>query len=156
MKRLISYLFFLAISTHAFAQKSYIHIYANYIGADSHSLSLTGDLPIGIKQNYYNGYDDMTIGKMLNLLSKEGYEVESMSAPAYTENNGTSYPKMCYLLSKKDTGGSNTIQTVRDEDDSDIYEVARYNLQGRPINESEKGVQIIVFSNYTTKTIIKE
>jgi hypothetical protein len=37
-----------------------------------------------------------------------------------------------------------------------VYEVARYNLQGMPVKETEKGIQIVVFSNYTTKTIIKE
>ena len=42
------------------------------------------------------------------------------------------------------------------DDDSKVYEVARYNLQGMPIKESEKGIQIVVYSNYTTKTIIKE
>ena len=41
-------------------------------------------------------------------------------------------------------------------DDEEITEVARYNLQGIPVSESERGVQIIVYSNYTTKTIIVE
>jgi hypothetical protein len=34
--------------------------------------------------------------------------------------------------------------------------VARYNLQGIPVKANEKGVQIIVYSNYTTKTIVVE
>jgi hypothetical protein len=34
--------------------------------------------------------------------------------------------------------------------------VARYNLQGIPVKETEKGVQIIVFSNFTTKTVVVE
>ena len=42
------------------------------------------------------------------------------------------------------------------EEDADVHEVARYNLQGLPIHKNEKGVQIIVYSNYTTKTIIVE
>jgi len=40
--------------------------------------------------------------------------------------------------------------------DSDAIEVARYNLQGIPISENEKGIQIIVYSDYTTKTVINE
>ena len=36
----------------------------------------------------------------------------------------------------------------------DAEEVARYNLSGRPCSPNEKGVQIIVYSNFTTKTVI--
>ena len=38
----------------------------------------------------------------------------------------------------------------------DIEEVARYNLSGRPCSPNEKGVQIIVYSDFTTKTIISD
>jgi hypothetical protein len=38
----------------------------------------------------------------------------------------------------------------------DIEEVARYNLAGRPCSPNEKGVQIIVYSDFTTKTIISD
>ena len=41
-------------------------------------------------------------------------------------------------------------------DDQDVHEVARYNLQGMPVDEHEKGLQIVVYSNYTTKTVIIE
>ena len=37
---------------------------------------------------------------------------------------------------------------------SDAEEVARYNLSGIPCSPNEKGVQIIVYSDFTTKTII--
>lgn len=40
--------------------------------------------------------------------------------------------------------------------DGDVEEVARYNLSGRPCNPYDKGVQIIVYSDFTTKTIIFE
>ena len=33
-------------------------------------------------------------------------------------------------------------------------EVARYNLSGHPCNPNDKGVQIIVYTDYTTRTII--
>lgn len=39
-------------------------------------------------------------------------------------------------------------------DDTD--EVARYNLSGRPCTPSDKGVQIIVYSDYTTRTVIED
>ena len=38
----------------------------------------------------------------------------------------------------------------------DNEEVARYNLAGRPCSPNEKGVQIIVYSDFTTKTIISD
>ncbi len=43
-----------------------------------------------------------------------------------------------------------------EEDEQEVYKVARYNLQGQQINENEKGIQIIVYSDYTTKTVINE
>ena len=41
-------------------------------------------------------------------------------------------------------------------DSKEPIEVARYNLQGIRCSPSEKGVQIVVYSDYTTKTIIVE
>ena len=35
-------------------------------------------------------------------------------------------------------------------------EVARYNLSGRPCSPNEKGIQIIVYSDFTTRTIISD
>ena len=35
-------------------------------------------------------------------------------------------------------------------------EVARYNLSGRPCSPSEKGVQIIVYSDFSTRTVISD
>lgn len=49
------------------------------------------------------------------------------------------------------------VRTVeRDYSDGDVDEVARYNLSGRPCRPNEKGVQIIVYSDFTTKTIISD
>ncbi|MBO4812454.1 MAG: hypothetical protein J5552_12980 [Prevotella sp.] len=43
-----------------------------------------------------------------------------------------------------------------DEYDGEAKELARNNLQDIPMKKLEKGVQIIVYSNYTTKTVIVE
>ena len=59
-----------------------------------------------------------------------------------------------YLLSKN-IGASSSTRSVR-VDDGEVKEVARYNLQGRPVKKNEKGIQVIVYSNYITKTIIIE
>jgi len=37
---------------------------------------------------------------------------------------------------------------------NDNEEMARYNLSGRPCSPNEKGVQIIVYSDFTTRTVI--
>lgn len=40
--------------------------------------------------------------------------------------------------------------------DGEVEEVARYNLSGYPCKPYDKGVQIVVYSDFTTKTIIVE
>lgn len=39
---------------------------------------------------------------------------------------------------------------------SDADEIARYDLSGRPCSPTAKGVQVIVYSDYTTRTIIAD
>ncbi len=145
MKRfLISFCLLMACFS-AFAQKSYVTVIAKDLYENSQRIHLTGDLPSDIKADYNN----TTCGHILNLLSQHGYEVEQMT--------GTATSSVChivYLLSKKSS--SNPYNGIRQisTNDEEATEVARYNLQGIPINENEKGVQIVVYSNYTTKTII--
>ena len=43
-----------------------------------------------------------------------------------------------------------------DSRQADVGEVARYDLSGRPCSPTAKGVQIIVYSDYTTRTIIAD
>lgn len=58
--------------------------------------------------------------------------------------------------------GESTLSSVRSiedktsDNDDDPMEVARYDLSGRPCRPSDKGIQVVVYSNYTTKTIIVE
>ena len=40
--------------------------------------------------------------------------------------------------------------------DNDAEEVARYNLSGVPCSPNDKGIQIIVFSDFTTRTVISD
>ena len=163
MKKIISLFFFLAVSASMFAQKSYVTIYG-YLDS-YYGVYLSGDVPASMKLKYTSDdfpelhlssnstYGYHWIGAVLNLLAKEGYTVEQMN----TTTTGN-YEIVNYLLSKSsDESNANNVRMVRDmNNDSEVYEVARYNLQGMPVNESEKGFQIIVYSNFTTKTIIKE
>jgi len=48
-----------------------------------------------------------------------------------------------------------TARTIeRDSSNGVVEEVARYNLSGRPCSPSDKGFQIIVYSDFTTRTVI--
>ena len=42
------------------------------------------------------------------------------------------------------------------ETHDEVVEVARYSLSGRPCSPHDKGVQIVVYSDYTTRTILAE
>ncbi len=151
MKKIFSLFVFFAVSASMFAQKSYVTVECA-LGSGS-TAYLSGDIPSSMKSSYnssdFGGYGNGNtwVGNLLNMLAKEGFSVEQMNM---TSN------KPFFLLSKSSEGSSNGARMIRVEDNSDVYEVARYNLQGMPINESEKGIQIIVYSNFTTKTIIKE
>ena len=56
--------------------------------------------------------------------------------------------------------GENTPSAVKsignDGSDLDVEEVARYNLSGRPCTPADKGVQIIVYSDFTTRTVVEK
>ena len=131
----------------AWGQKSYVNVVADHIYSSIYQeIYLTGDVPVGIKTHYDSyGSEAMTVGKVLNLLAEEGFVVEQMSCSAECE----------VILLSRIALDPEAVPHVT-ADDQEAVEVARYNLQGLPVNEDEKGVQIIVYSNFTTKTIIVE
>ena len=86
----------------------------------------------------------MTLGKLITLLGKEGFALEKAFEVGEV-----------VIMSRSEGSSPAKIQSVQSEDGIP-YEVARYNLQGIPVKASEKGVQIIVYSNYTTKTVVVE
>lgn len=149
MKKILVFLFLMAIGTSVYAQKSYVTLYVGELASTNGQFCyLTGDVPTDMEKHY----SSTSSGNILNLLSARGYEVELM-----TGTSTQSSSRLCYLLSKKKSPNeSDAIQHIYADDDAETYEVARYNLQGLPINKDEKGVQIVVYSNYTTKTIIVE
>lgn len=130
------------VSSSVLAQKKYVTVYRS----GTSDTQISGDIPSDM--NYSTNKGPMGV---VNELAARGYEVESVS---FAVDEKRTY--VLYLLSKRSSGSSNAIATVRADDDSDVYEVARYNLQGMTIPPTEKGIQIIVYSNYTTKTIIVE
>ena len=57
--------------------------------------------------------------------------------------------------------GENTPSAVRGIEadgngNNNVEEVARYNLSGVPCSPNDKGIQIIVFSDFTTRTVISD
>ena len=158
MKKILLFLF-LAMPLMGFAQKSYITLnmssYNGYYepgtpyltGDVTDDLSEYLDLKKSSAKNFWWG-TSCYLGEVLNKLSEKGYEIEYVVDTTH------------YILSKrKDGSGSSSyskIQSINTEDEGEPYEVARYNLQGIPVKSYEKGIQIIVFSNYTTKTVIVE
>ncbi len=148
MKKFLIILFLMAIGTSAFARKSYVNVAAASLTSSVQKIYITGDIPSGISDYY----PSTKVGYILNLLSQEGYVVEFMSAT----NVGSEASMVNYLLSKNISSNDDSAISIVHSDDGEAYEVARYNLQGMQVNENTKGIQIIVYSNYTTKTVIVE
>lgn len=132
----------------AWGQKSYVNVVADHIYSSIYQeIYLTGDVPVGIKTHYDSyGSEAMTVGKVLNLLAEEGFSIEQMSCAAEGE---------VIILSRPSSNEPDQVPRII-ADDQDAVEVARYNLQGLPVDKDEKGVQVIVYSNYTTRTVIVE
>lgn len=146
-KLLVCLALVLAVALTAVGQHSYVNVVADHIYSSIYQeIYLTGDVPAGIKTHYDSyGSEAMTVGKVLNLLAKEGFVVDQLSCSAEGEvvvlSRVALYP--------------DAIEHVT-ADDQEAVEVARYNLQGVPVDKDEKGIQIVVYSNYTTKTVIVE
>ncbi len=151
----------LAIIT-GFAQKSYVTIYVD-LDIPSNSwvqARLGGDVPEGMSKFFNKSYDRLNEGQIINMLASEGFVVESITGigDGVGANQSNSVHTVLILMSKASGGNNDSgiIQNVIGDNTGDAREVARYNLQGIPIDKDEKGVQIVVFSNYTTKTVIVE
>lgn len=155
MKRFIFILSLLAaMGMGMCAQKSYVHIDVRKLSSPYQYIRLTGDVPAGVR-DFYDYYDYHTIGEVLNLLAERGFELEFIAAPGMAGQ--VSDTEMCYVLSRTgSTDSAGSVKTVKSDSADDVYEVARYNLQGLPVSPDAKGVQIVVFSNYTTQTVIVE
>lgn len=161
MKKILLSLFLLAgvASTMLGQGKSYVTVYCP-LNTYSTLIKLSGDIPATMKQDYsymdfgnpraVNNY--YLIGQVLNMLASNGFQVEKTDS---WSNGSTDYAM--YLCAKANGAGPATaIQRMQPDDSSEATEIARYNLQGIPVSEADKGLQIIVYSNYTTKTVVVE
>ena len=157
MKKSILIIISVLFCVSCFAQKKYLLLCGDmrYLPNASSTLRnyayLSGDIPAGFKTEYLTSgpSGETTVGELLNRLVDEGFIVEQYTAVG---NTGCD---VSILLSHSATNEDDAISVIHN-DDGDVREVARYNLQGMQVNENEKGIQIIVYSNYTTKTVIVE
>ena len=161
MKRFFILIFLCGIVFCANAQKKYVMFSVNLGGIDN--IILSGEIPPTMK--YVCSHDDFGgdrweygIGKLLNKLADYGFTVEQMNTASGVNSSGNLKSKTYFLLSKpsSDSDSADATPNVRANTGAEITEVARYNLQGMPVKVNDKGLQIVVYSNYTTKTVIVE
>lgn len=144
MKRKISILaILLGFCMTAFA-KQYVTIDYSFAGD---YYNVYGALPSGVEGRYARA--NYSFADVINILASKGFEVEFFEAYGYSNYNSRTV-----IMSKSGTPELGAIEEISTDDNTEAVEVARYNLQGIPVNENEKGVQIIVYSNYTTKTVV--
>lgn len=150
MKKFFLLVLLTVVGVSAYAQKKYLVVSGTaQTNMTENHFYLSGDIPSGYTKMFYT---IKNIGELLNDLVEEGFVVEHFSS-APTGSTSTSIVNV--LLSRSSNYEDDAISIVHN-DDSEAYEVARYNLQGMQVNENTKGIQIIVYSNYTTKTVIVE
>lgn len=152
MKKVFLTALFLIVSVCSFAQKSYLQVFAEQKPLflldykDEWNIYLVGDKPSDMEDKYSYA----KINEILDQLTGKGYTLEFVTSLSGATQRGV-IGTIVYILSKPSEETS-AVRTVT-IDDEEVTEVARYNLQGVPVKRSDKGVQIIVYSNYTTKIV---
>ena len=166
MKKLLCVVCLSLMALSLWAQKEYVIIRAVVNGQDYSSgivqyktpgFSFSSDAYLLMPSN--PGYDEnfVVFRRAVDELVAAGFVIEQSNGYGY----GTNTDAMLLVFARESSGGYDPagIPRVRPDDDAgdaDVREVARYNLQGIPVGKNEKGVHIIVYSNYTTKTVIVE
>lgn len=107
--------------------------------------------------------DTYTVDSRCQRIAKGAFEgarfLKTIIIPASVSYIGENAFDGCTSLENIFYGNAaNAVQEVsrHDKDAGEVNEMARYNLQGIRCSPSEKGVQVVVFSDYTTKTVIVE
>lgn len=113
-----------------YEEKSYV-----FIGCNDYVWYLSGDIPSELEKVYWDSFD-------INKLSENGFQLE--------QYDGAGIYRF-FLFSKKKS--DNTSICIKEGEHVAVKEIARYNMEGLPIDESYEGIQIIVYSDYTTKVL---
>lgn len=157
MKKIFSLLFLLIVGISAYAQKSYVTMMCVPDGnceITEPYMYLTGDLPSSVSAEYttHYPYPTTSLGTVITKLAESGFSIEHHSMSQ--GSSGGFY--QVFIFSKPSSSSASKIERVATDSNEEVTEVARYNLQGIPVTEADKGLQIIVYSNYTTKTVLVE
>lgn len=98
-----------------------------------------------MEREYNSSIYNIKVSKFANQLfeelQKNGFQLELFDAADTYEY---------FLLAKRKSGSTSVREKNSDENK---IEMARYNLEGIPVDKSYKGIQIIVYSNFTTKVV---
>lgn len=154
MKRTILISLLLACSVACLAQKQYVNIIAT--GKQARDvISLSGAIPAGMQDFYTSYYGNIvTLGDIINQLANQGFVIEHLSSDCYAPGNGEASFREIVIMSRYAvTPEEGAIQTVLPTDPN-ATEIAHYNLQGLPVDANEKGVHIVVYSDYTARTVV--
>ena len=132
----------------ATAQRSYVSLYINMNAADSKWVSarVSGDIPESMKDYYAATYDRLSDGELINMLANEGFTIDKIAAMGETKCVG--------IMSKNSSSDSCIITKSADEHTTNAVESARYDLQGRLVDDDCPGLQIVVYSDYSAKTVV--
>ena len=130
------------------AQRSYVSLYINMNAADSKWVSarVSGDIPASMKDYYAATYDRLSDGELINMLANEGFTIDKIAAMGETN--------FVVIMSKNSSDGSGIITQNADEHYTNAVEIARYDLQGRLVDDDSPGLQIVVYSDYSAKTVV--
>ena len=132
----------------ATAQRSYVSLYINMNAVDSKWVSarVSGDIPVSMKDYYVATYDRLSDGELINMLANEGFTIDKIAAMGETN--------CVVIMSKNSSGDSGIINQSVDEQVTNAVEIARYDLQGRLVDDDCPGLQIVVYSDYSAKTVV--
>ena len=152
MKRFFFLICLLVSGLTVVAQKQYVNIIATGQSARE-GISLSGAIPDGM-QDYYTSYygNIVTLGDVMNELAQHGFVVERMSSDCASTSGGMNYREIV-IMSKAAAPEEGAVPAIG-VTDPNAAEIAHYNLQGLPVDANEKGVHIVVYSDYTARTVV--
>lgn len=110
---------------------------------------VVGDVEFKEVRIFSSGKADIIMEK----LGGSAYYAETVSFIGDNAFDGCTSLRAIYY---DEVGYSNVRSAESSAHDTDVTEVARYDLQGRPCSPTTRGVQIIVYSDFTTRTVISD
>lgn len=123
--------------------------YVSIIRNSNKYTTLSGNVPSG------NNWENISIDALLSELSKYSFQLDFHTFNQYVRDSFIENIQELFILSKRDTGSGSSVRNAKSYN-NETKEIARYNIKGVAVDRNYKGVQIIVYSDYTTKIINKK